>query len=125
MGRNSRLKTPARESTATGASPHKQNGPLLYCFDKRPFIATFTDGLSNTILLVEGDERVPWTKPEDLHYAADRPLPKLGGLHRHGFVVAMADGSVRMVSKKTSEKTIRAAITPNGGEILGPDWDQP
>ncbi len=99
--------------------------PPLYCFGKRPTIAAFSDGLSNTILLVEGDERVPWTKPQDLPYAADQPLPKLGGLHRHGFLVAMADGSVRKVSDKTSEKTFRAAITPNGGEILGPDWDHP
>ncbi len=36
--------------------------------------------------------------------------------------VGMADGSVRSVSTKISEATWRAAITPAGGEVLGPDW---
>jgi hypothetical protein len=97
----------------------------LYCFGKRPYISSFVDGTMNTILLVEADERVPWTKPQDLPYHADQPLPKLGGLHRNRFFVALVDGTVRSVSNKTSEATIRAAITPNGGEIMGPDWNPP
>jgi len=36
--------------------------------------------------------------------------------------VGIADGSVRAVSTKISEATWRAAITPAGGEVLGPDW---
>ena len=38
----------------------------------------FPDGTSNTILIVEAGEAVPWTKPDDLPYAADRPLPGPG-----------------------------------------------
>jgi type II secretory pathway pseudopilin PulG len=37
-------------------------------------------------------------------------------------LVGLADGSVRFVSAKVSEATWRAAITPAGGEVLGPDW---
>jgi hypothetical protein len=84
--------------------------------------ASFPDGTSNTILIVEGGEAVPWTKPEDLPYDPKKPLPKLGGLFPEGFHVAMADGSVRLVSRKVSETTLRAAITPAGGEVLGSDW---
>jgi hypothetical protein len=36
--------------------------------------------------------------------------------------VAMFDGSVRSVSTDISHKTWKAAMTPNGGEILGADW---
>ncbi len=36
--------------------------------------------------------------------------------------VAMGDGSVRAVNTKISEKTWKAAITPAGGEVLGPDF---
>jgi hypothetical protein len=36
--------------------------------------------------------------------------------------VAMADGSVRLVSKSVSERTLRAAIMKSDGEVLGPDW---
>ena len=44
---------------------------------------------------------------------------------RHGtpeFQAALADGSVRLIDRKLSERTLRAAITRNGGEILGNDW---
>ena len=36
------------------------------------------DGTANTILVVEAAEAVPWTKPEDLEYDPNGPLPKLG-----------------------------------------------
>jgi hypothetical protein len=56
----------------------------------------FPDGSANTILIAEAARAVPWTKPEDLPYAPDRPLPRLGGLFRGGvFYIAYADGSVQ------------------------------
>jgi len=36
--------------------------------------------------------------------------------------VALGDGSVRAVSVKISPETWMAAMTPAGGEVLGPDW---
>ena len=39
-----------------------------------------------------------------------------------GIVVAMGDGSVRMVSATISGLTWWQALTPNGGEALGSDW---
>jgi hypothetical protein len=65
---------------------------------------------------------VPWTKPEDIPYAADQPLPDLATVYQHDFFVATADGSVRTIDKQMSEKTLRAAITRNGNDVLGPDW---
>jgi hypothetical protein len=91
--------------------------------DARPlYPASFTDGTSNTILVVTAGVAVPWTKPEDCPFDADKPLPPLGGLFAGGFYVGMADGTVRLVGKGVSEKTIRAAITPANGDIPGPDW---
>jgi RNA polymerase sigma factor (sigma-70 family) len=71
------------------------------------------DGTSNTILAVEAANAVPWTKPEDLPYSADKPLPKLGGMFKGGFNVLLADGSVHFVKKKFDEKLMRLAITRN------------
>jgi hypothetical protein len=40
-----------------------------------------------------------------------------------GFViVGLCDGSVRRVGPKVSHTTWKAALTPNGGEVLGADW---
>ncbi len=82
----------------------------------------FPDGTSNTFLIIEAGEAVPWTKPEDLPYAADKPLPRVGGLFKDSIRAALADGSVRQIKRDTSESTLRAAITRNGGDSLGPDW---
>jgi hypothetical protein len=87
---------------------------------------TFLDGTSNTILVVEADEAVPWTKPADLPFGPGQALPKLGGLYESGnFVVALADGSTRTLNRQSiSETTLRAAMTASGGEQMGADWHE-
>jgi hypothetical protein len=82
----------------------------------------FPDGTANTLLVVEAGEPVPWTKPQDLPYAPGRPLPDLRGPFPDGFRAALADGSKRFIGAEMSQATLRAAITRNGGDILGADW---
>ena len=82
----------------------------------------FPDGTSNTILIVEAGPPVPWTKPEEIPYDPDTPLPHLETLFRDIIRLAVADGSRRHVRKEIGETTLRAAITRNGGETLGSDW---
>jgi hypothetical protein len=84
----------------------------------------FPDGSSNTILIAQAEKAVLWTKPEDLEFAPDRRLPKLGGIFPETFQVALVDMSSRSISVTLSEQTLRAAITRNGGEILGSDWNR-
>jgi hypothetical protein len=85
--------------------------------------ASFADGTGNTFLIVEAGDPVLWTKPDDIPYSSKGPLPKLGGIFKEGFNAALANGSVRFVKRAVNEKTIRAAITPAGGELLGDDWE--
>lgn len=82
-----------------------------------------TDGSSNTILVVEAGEPVPWTKPEDLSYAADKPLPRLGGWWDGYFLAAFADGSVHRLKAGAKEQSLRLAITRNDGEPLPRDLE--
>lgn len=76
----------------------------------------FPDGLSNTLLVVEGGVPVPWTKPEDLAFDPNGPLPDLRCLFSDMFRAGFADGSMAFIPKAAREATLRAAITRNGGE---------
>lgn len=82
------------------------------------FPASFLDGTSTTILVVEAEEAVPWSSPQELTYDPKKPLPKLGAPSRDGFYALMADGTVRSIPKNTDETTIRAMITRAGNEVF-------
>jgi hypothetical protein len=85
-------------------------------------IMTIPDGTSNTILLVEATEVVPWSKPEGLTVPPSRLADQLGRPGKDYFLVGMMDGSVRVVKKTISDQTLRSAINPSDGPPLGPDW---
>jgi RNA polymerase sigma factor (sigma-70 family) len=76
------------------------------------------DGTSNTLMIVEAGEAVPWTKPDELPYDAKKPLPKLGGQFKDGFFLARCDGAVQFVRTPINEEVFRALITRNGGEVI-------
>lgn len=82
-------------------------------------IATIPDGTSNTVFAVEAADAVPWTKPDEL--TMSQPF-KLGQPNSPVFLAVMMDGSVRMVNKNVSQTTLRNAINPKDGQLLGPDW---
>lgn len=79
-----------------------------------------TDGMSNTLLIVEAmpDRAVPWTKPEDHPFDPERPLDGIGNPHRSGgvFLGGLCDGSVHTFSPDVDPDVFRAMVTPAGGE---------
>jgi RNA polymerase sigma factor (sigma-70 family) len=85
--------------------------------------ASIPDGTSNTLLIVEAGRAVPWTKPEDVSYHPKKPVPRLGGAFKNIFHAAFADGSVTALPRKIDEKTLRALITPAGGEVVDVNKD--
>jgi hypothetical protein len=84
--------------------------------------SSFPDGAATTILVVEGGEAIPWTKPDLIAYDPAKPLPKLGGMFGGDFGAVMADGSPQFFPKTIPEKVLRALITPAGHEKVEPGW---
>jgi hypothetical protein len=86
-------------------------------------VADVTDGLSNTIMIVEVSDRkaVPWTKPDDFEFNEKSPADGLLGLWHGGFLAAMADGSVRFFSETLDPKVLRDLFIRNDGNPIPPD----
>jgi RNA polymerase sigma factor (sigma-70 family) len=78
---------------------------------KKLSLVSFTDGTDQIIFMAEAASPVPWTKPDDLPIATDRPLPKLGGQFAGHFHVLMVDGTVRFVPKNVDPRVLRDALT--------------
>ena len=102
-----------------GAKPTDGRPLLTEGENKGPKIpAAFPDGTSNTWLVVEAAESVPWAKPDDLPYDGKLPLPALGGPNGK-YSVAFADGSVRTFRRgQIDETNMRRLITLDDGEVV-------
>ncbi len=93
---------------------------------KGPTIATIIDGTSNTLMIVESKEAVPWTRPDEMPVVPFDPanpgfLLGAGSDHPGGFNALFADGSVKFFKTTIKALTLRALITPAGGEVVSAD----
>jgi Protein of unknown function (DUF1559) len=92
-------------------------GPgALFGGDDGTSLAEIKDGANLTIMIVEEARPVPWTKPEDLPFDKEKPLPELGGLFKDGFHALTAGGSARFLRRSLNPEVLHALITHHGGE---------
>jgi prepilin-type processing-associated H-X9-DG protein len=79
-----------------------------------------TDGASKTALVLEvnSDAAVEWTKPADFGVNPDNPLAGLGNAHRGGFNAALADGSVRFISKAIDPQVFLNLMKMDDGQAV-------
>ncbi len=76
------------------------------------------DGASNTPMILEAAEAVPWTKPADLPFGPDKPLPKLGSLPNEGGAYACAgDAGIFFIRRDIPEPLLRQFIDVREGGI--------
>lgn len=73
------------------------------------------DGSSNSLLIVEAGEAVPWTKPEPIPFDMKKDPPKLGGVFKEGFSAAMADGSVLFIKNTIDPKLLKLLVNIQDG----------
>lgn len=113
------FRCPTEPAGSTNASYFAVVGPgTMFDGKAGTTFAEIQDGTSNTILLVEAKRDIPWTKPEDISYDSDKPLPKFGGHFKGRFSIALADGSVRWLPSTISDKVLRALLTKAGREVV-------
>ncbi|MGA2258489.1 MAG: DUF1559 domain-containing protein [Thermoguttaceae bacterium] len=106
-------------SKNTNASYFVLGGPgTIFDGNKGTAFKEITDGLANTILLVEAKRDIPWTKPEDILYDPDKPLPELGGYFPGVVNTAFADATVRGLPSNISDKVLRPLITKADGQAV-------
>ena len=117
---------PAGPARTTGETAYQVVvGPTIDSYSiNTPFDSTrgvdlreITDGTANTVLVFEADTRVPWTKPDDLGWSPNGPLPRLASNHAGGTHVLLADGGIRFLKSTTQPELLRAILTINGGEV--------
>ncbi len=81
-------------------------------------LSNIHDGTSNTMIMAEFTETVPWSQCNELRYDPARPLPAFGKPNTSAFIAAFADGSVRTIRKTVDEKMLRNAITKADGNVV-------
>jgi len=114
---------PSRANVEPGTTTYRVFvGPgALFEKGKETTLANITDGTSNTIMISESSESVPWTKPDaELTFdpAAKPSFFGAGSPHPGGFNAAMADGSVRFFKNTIDLNVLKALITRAGGEVV-------
>jgi hypothetical protein len=76
------------------------------------------DGTSNTLLIVAAKRNIPWTRPEDIPFDPEKPLPELGGFVPGQFAAAMADGSARTYDAAKNQRRLRWLIMRNDRQTV-------
>lgn len=79
--------------------------------------ADVTDGLWNTLAVVEAAQPVRWMAPADLAYPSPLPLLGAGGLHEGGFHALTGDGTPHFIPRSVRAADLAGAVTRAGGEV--------
>lgn len=115
--------------SATNASPAVTNYMVIvgdntaFPGDTGANLSSFTDGTSNTVLVVEvlNPLGTSWMEPTDLEFD-NLPLSispdGISSRHRGGANTAFADGSIHFLSDATPPETIQNLILRNDGNVV-------
>ncbi len=80
-----------------------------------------SDGTSNTLMVVEAADGVPWAKPDEIEFDPAKPMLKHLRFEKNVCNILMCDGSVRSVSNKLKEAVLTLLIQRDDGQPI-PDF---
>ncbi|MBP3958508.1 sigma-70 family RNA polymerase sigma factor [Gemmata sp. G18] len=83
--------------------------------------AGITDGLSNTIGVVEAGPPSEWTKPGDIAYDPKKPFPKLEGPFKNVVMAGMMDGSIVPFKPDLDRAEFRKFVERADGQVVNID----
>jgi hypothetical protein len=90
-----------------------------WAFDRPARIpASFPDGTSNTVIMVQAAEPVVWTKPDELPFDGKQAVKPLLLFRDGRTVVGLADGSARIVRDTVTEAIWKLLIDPADGQPI-------
>jgi len=83
-----------------------------------PAVQSAREAARRALVEVTTDLAVPWTKPDDIAIDFDDPTKPFRGARPGGFLAATMDGAVRFITGSIDDATLRAMLTPAGGETV-------
>ncbi len=117
------FRSPYDDPNSTNSGYYVLNGPgTIFEGTKGIGIADIKDGTSNTLLVVESKQNIPWTKPEDIPFDPNKPLPKIGGFVKGQFLAVLADGFARPFETEKVKDQLKWLILRNDGHPI--DWEK-
>jgi hypothetical protein len=91
------FRSPFAGEESTNSSYYALVGPgTIFEGTKGVPLQDITYGTSKTLMLVEAKRDIPWTKPADIPFDPNKPVPQVGGFVKGHFTAACADGSARI-----------------------------
>ncbi len=82
---------------------------------------SFTDGMSNTIGVIEAGPPVDWTKPADIAYDPKKPFPKLDGPFKNVVMAGMMDGDALPFKPDLKPEVFRDLVERADGNVVDID----
>ncbi|MFI4876140.1 MAG: M56 family metallopeptidase [Blastopirellula sp. JB062] len=113
-GKGTSLSLPSKARSGFGMEAGDAAAPSVAF----PRFQDFTDGTSNTILVVQSNVKIPWTKPEDLPIES-AGIERLKPVHDDAVILAgYCDGSVRVISKLVDPDIWKHLLLRDDGQII-------
>ena len=87
-------------------------------------ITEILDGTSNTLMIAQTRDSVPWAAPDEIPYDPKKPLPALGLPGAGTLLATFADGSVRALKTTIKPQNLHLLIQKADGQPLPDDFDK-